>query len=328
MSKGIGRLTGFGIARETTRGTSPAAASFWLPFSEAGLEEKFENAIDESSIGVIEDSIGATRVKEWADGSMRALITDKTFPLVLYATLGALSSAVKGGETVVYDHTITVGQTAQHQSLSLYIDDPLGGQDYTHALGVVESLEIVYEAGKPLEFNATLKSKKGVAATLTPTSNIENRFTHKHFVFKLATALAGLDAATPQNIRTLTLRINQNIEDDPALGSLAPVDFLNKQFTIEGTLEAVWQNETDFKTFVLAGTQKAMRIELKNTDVTIGTASNPGIKIDLAKVIFKEITKPFRANDVIKQVLSFKAHYSTTDSRMVAIVATNLQATY
>lgn len=328
MAKGIGRLTGFGIARETTRGTSPGSATFWLPFMEAALEEKFENALDESTIGVIEDSIGATRVKEWAEGNVKALITDRTFPLVLYAVLGSLSTAAGSPEAGTNTHTITVGQSAQHQSLSFYIDDPLSGQDYTHALGVVQSLEIIYEAGKPLEFSATLKSKKGATASFASSSNTENRFTHKHLAFKLAANLAGLGAASAQNIRMLTLKINQNIEDDPALGSLAPVDFLNKQFTIEGTVEAIWQNESDFKTFVLAGTQKAMRLDLKNTDVIIGTVTNPQLTIDLAKVIFKEITKPFKANDVVKQTLSFKAHYSTADSKMITISAVNATSSY
>lgn len=328
MAKGIGRLTGFGIARETTRGTSPATATFWLPFMEAGLEEKFDNALDESVLGVVEDSVGQTRVKEWAEGSVKALVTDRAFPLVLYAIFGSLSTAAGSPEAGTNTHTITVGQSAQHQSLSFYIDDPVTPQDYTHANGAVQSLEINYEAGKPLEFTATLKSKKGVIATLTSTSNTDTRFTHKHITFKLAATLAGLGAAAAQNIRSLTLKIDQNVEDDVALGAVAPVDFLNKQFSIEGTLEAIWQNESDFKTFVLAGTQKAMRIDLKNTDVIIGTVTNPQITIDLAKVIFKEITRPLRANDVIKQTLSFKAHYSTADSKMITIAAVNTTASY
>ncbi len=106
------------------------------------------------------------------------------------------------------------------------------------------------------------------------------------------------------------------------------MDFLNKQFTIEGTVEAIWNTEADFKTFVLAGTQKAMRLDLKNTDVIIGTVTNPQITIDLAKVIFKDITKPFKANDVVKQTLSFKAHYSTADSKMITISAVNTTASY
>ncbi len=328
MSKGIGKQLSVGIARETTRGTTPGSATFWTPFMELNIDEKFETVDDNASIGVIEDSINAVITKQWAEGTLKGLITDKTFPLFLYSILGSLATSANSPESGVNTHTITVGQSAQHQSLSFYLDDPVTPQDYTFGLGVLPTLDISYEAGKFLEFSAGLKSKKGATATLTPTSNTENRFTHKHFTFKLATNLAGLSGASAQNIRTLSLKINQNIEEDLALGSLAPVDFLNKQFTIEGTLEAVWQNESDFKTFVLAGTQKAMRLDLKNTDVIIGTTTNPQITIDLAKVIFKDITRPIRVGDIIKQQLSFKAHYSTADSKMITISAVNTQSSY
>jgi hypothetical protein len=124
------------------------------------------------------------------------------------------------------------------------------------------------------------------------------------------------------------LKIEQNIEDDDVLGSVAPGDFLNKQFTITGTLEALWQNETDYKQAALATTAKAMRIDLKNTDVTIGTSANPEIRIDLAKVIFKEITRPVKTNDLVRQTLSFKAVYSITDTLMVSALVTNLVTSY
>jgi hypothetical protein len=245
---------------------------------------------------------------------------------ILWTAGVSFSSALK--ETGVYNHTITVQQGSQHQSLTLFLDDPLAGQDYKHALGVVSSLEISYEQGKFIEYNATLKAKKGTAATLTPSTTSENRFLPQHLTFKLASNLAGLDAAAATVIKSLKLKIDQNTEDDAVLGSLSPVDFLNKHFAIEGTLEAIWQNETDFKQAALAGTAKAMRIDLTNTDVTLGAASNPRLKIDLAKVIFKEITRPIVLNDIVKQTLSFKAHYSTSDSKMVEILATNTVTSY
>lgn len=325
MSKGIGRQLGFGIGKETTRGTS-VAPSYWIPFAELAIDEKFENAIDQASVGVIEDSVSATRVKEWAEGTMKAPIGDAHFPLMLLAALGSISSAVK--ETTAYNHTITVQQGVQHQSLTLGIDDPLGGQDYRHALGVITSLEITYEQGKLLEYSVGFKAKKGATATNTPSYTAENRFTHKHFVFKIATTQSGLDAAGVQNVRSATLKIEKNVEDDPILGSIAPNDFMNKQFAIEGTIEAIWQNETDFKTFVLAGTAKALRFDLTNTDVTIGASSNPRVKIDLHSAVFKEISRPVRINDVVVQTLAFKAHYSLIDAKMVSVLCNNTVTAY
>lgn len=332
VQKIIGRLFSVGIGRETTRGTAVSSADFWIPFSELAIEEKDNKVVDENSYGVIEDSIGQTINKQWAEGNLKAPIGDKHFPLILYSLLGALSTGANAdGSGNVKDHTITVAQSAQHQSLTLFLNDPSAtsdAQDYKHALGVITSLEINYEQGKFIEYTAAIKAKKGVQANLTPSIASENKFLPQHVTFKLASSLAGLGAASAITIKKFNLKVNQNIEDDDVLGSLTPADFLTKQFTIEGTLEAMWDDEATFKTTALAGTAKAMRIAIKNTDVTIGTSANPEIQIDLAKVIFKDVTRPIKLNDIIRQTLNFKAHYSISDTKMVTIRATNLQASY
>jgi hypothetical protein len=329
MSKGIGRLLQFGIAKETTRGTAEAAATFWIPFNELDINERYQNVVDEQSRGVIEDSIGQSRVRNWAEGTWKAPIGDKHFPLVLYSMLGTLATTDDADtDPTIKDHTVTVAQNSQHQALSLFIDDPLGGQDYKHALGVLTSLELNFEQEKFLDYTANVKSKKGATATLTTAATTENRFLPQHLTFKLAAAYSGLTAASAQVIKSLQLKIDSNIEEDNVLGSTDPADFLNKQFTIEGTVEALWQNESDFKTAALAGTTKAMRIDMQNTDIVIGASAKPQIRIDLAKVVFKEITRPIKLNDVVKQTLSFKAHYSTTDSLMISVLCVNAQASY
>ncbi|MES2213353.1 MAG: phage tail tube protein [Patescibacteria group bacterium] len=329
MSKGIGRLFQVGIARETTRGTAISSAAYWIPFSELALEEKDTKVVDDMSYGVIEDTQGQSIIKQWAEGKLKAPIGDRHFPLILYSVLGSLSTGANADASGnVKDHTITVGQTAQHQSLTYFLDDPLASADYKHANGVATSLEINYEMGKFLEYSLNIKAQKGVSTTNTPSTTAENRFLPQHVTFKLASSYSGLGAASAQIIKSLSLKFDNNIEDDYVLGSVAPADFLNKQFMIEGTLEAMWQNESDFKTFVLAGTSKAMRIDIVNSDVTIGTSANPEIKIDLAKVVFEAVTRPIKVNDMVKQTLNFKAHYSQTDTKMVQIVATNLITSY
>ncbi len=328
MSKGIGRLFGVGIAKETSRGTPISSASFWIPFGEAAVEEKDEKVIDEQSFGVIEDSLGQTIAKQWSEVSIKAPIGDKHFPLLLLSALGALSTGANADASGnVKDHTITVAQSAQHQSLTVFLKDPLASADYKHALGVVENLEIEYQLGKFLEYSANLRAKKGASASLSTAYAAESRFLPQHLTFKLASTISGLGAASATNIRSLKLKISKNVEDDDVLGSVTPNDFLNKEFMIEGELEALWNDET-FKTLALAATPQAIRLDLKNTDITIGTAANPQIRIDLAKVIFKEITRPIKINDLVKQTLSFRAHYSTSDTKMITILATNLQTSY
>lgn len=328
MAKGIGRIVQFGVAKETTRGTSPAAATFWMPFSDLTYDEKYENVLDEQSIGVIEDSKGQLRTKNWSEGKFTGPIEDKTFPLILLATFGTLVSTTDSdGAGTVRDHTVTVGQTAQHQSLSFYLDDP-NVQDYSYANGVVDTLEIDYEAKKFIEFTMSIMGQKGAQVSNSPSISTQNRFLPQHLTFSVNDTYSHLSTASAIALKSLKLTVKTNIESDDVLGNVTPLDFLNKQFSISGTLEALFQNESDFKTAALAATQKAVRLALINTDVTIGSSAHPTFQLDLAKVIFTEISVARGLNDLVKQTLAFTGHYSTTDSLMVSILNKNLQSSY
>ncbi len=328
--KGIGRLVQVGIARETSRGTAVAAPTFMIAYAELDIDEKQTRVTDEQSRGVIEASVGESITKEWVEATVKAPIGDAHFPLVLYAICGTLSSVTGTATGTPYSHTITVLQNAQHPTLTIQLDDPLAAQDYTHALSVVSQLEIAYERDTFLSYTASIRGKKGVAASVTPATVSENRYLPQHLTFKYANTQANLTGtATTVSIRSASVRINQNIQDDDVLGNIAPNDFLSKQFVIEGELEAIFQNESDFKTNSLTGTVRAARFDLVNTAAVIGTGTtNPSLRIDLHSVTFQPITKPIRLNDIVMQKVAFKAHYNTTDSKMVTITAVNATASY
>jgi hypothetical protein len=328
--KGIGRLFSIGIAKEVTRGTAISSAAYWLPFSDASIEEKFTNVTQDEAYGIIENSVGQFRVKNWAEGTLKVPMTDQSLPLLLYSQFGTVANAAHAGETVVYDHTVTVGQSAQHQSLTLFIHDPLSAVDYSHALGVIHKTELDASLGKFVELSLSVKALKGVSqSAFTPSIIAENRFLPQYMTFKIATAVSGLSAATAIQLKSIKLTIDESIEDDEVLGSVAPVDFLNKEFKIEGTLEAIFQNESDFKTIALVtpNVAQAMLIDLKNTDVTIGSSAHPEVAVTLDKVYFTEYSRPIKVKDLVYQTVKFVAAYSTTNSEMAKIVVTNTVAT-
>lgn len=327
--KGLSRLVQFGIAKEAVRGTPETAASFWIPWKDLSIDEVQEEVLNQEAYGVIEDTFGRDITKQYVKGSITAPITDKHFALVLLNLLGTLNTAANAdGSGTIKDHTITVAQTAQHQALSFFLDDPVGGQDYKHGLGMIETLEINYELGQYITYKIDFRAKKGATATLTPATSTENRFTHKHVVFKIASNLAGLGAASAATIKSFKLVIKTSLEDDFVLGSVDPADFLNKSISIDGSLTAFWQNESDYKNTFIANTPKALRIDIQNTDVVIGTAANPLVRIDLAKVYFNQVGRSLKLNDIVMQDVSFKAAYSTSDSKMVTAQITNAQASY
>jgi hypothetical protein len=331
LGKGIGRQISVGIAPEATRGTAVTTASHWLPFSDASIDEKFENVTQDEAYGVIEDSVGQFRVKNWAEGTLKVPLTDLSLPLILKAMLGASADSAHTGETTVYDHKATVGQSAQHQSLTFLIHDPLSGVDYAHANGVIHKLDLDIELKKFADLSLSIKAQKGATqASLSPSIASENRFIPQYMTFKYATSVSGLTSATPIALKSIKLSLDSNIEDQDVLGSVAPIDFLNKEFKAEGQLEAIWQNETDFKTVALAtpNVAQAMLIDLKNTDVSIGIVpSHPEVKITLDQCFFTDFSRPIKVKDLVYQTLKFKATFSVANSEMLNIITTNLTAT-
>jgi hypothetical protein len=207
------------------------------------------------------------------------------------------------------------------------VDDPAAGQDYKFALGMITELEINYERGSYINFAAKLKAKKGTTATLTPATTTENRFLSHHLTFKIAANQAGLGAASATVLKSAKIMFKPNVVDDDVLGSITPADFNNTGYEVEGTIELMFDDETE-RTLALAATTRALRFDLVNTDVTIGSTLNPQIQIDLYNVTFQPITRAIKAGEYVLQTIAFKAHYSTADSKMVQIVNKNTQVSY
>lgn len=325
MSKTIGRFVQFGIARETSRGTSESAASFWIPWEELAIDDKDERVLNDSTRGIIETTVGESIVKKWAETELTAPIGDKAFPLFLYSLLGSLSTS--GPTDSAYTHTFNVGESIQHQALSLFIDDPAAGQDYKFALGMVAGLDIKYEQKKFLSYSVSLRSKQGATATLTPATTTENRYLPHHLTFKIASAQSGLTAASATVLKSANISFKPNLLDDDVLGANAPADFNNTGFEVEGTLELYFDDETE-KTLSLAATSRALRFDLINTDVVIGSSTNPSIRIDFYNVTFRPITRAIKQGDLVLQTIAFKAHYSISDSKMLVATVVNAQSSY
>ena len=321
----IGRSYKVGIAKESTRGTV-ATPTFWIPLLELStIENKAEYKDNTQSIGVIADSDGAEIVKERAEGGMDGKVLDKSIGLILLATTGTVSSATKSGETTVYEHTFTFANTNQHQSLTVEIKND--NEQLAHALAMINSFSLSAEMEDYVKWNAEVVAKKGVSASNTPSYSAENHFISKHIEFKIASDMSSLDGASATTIQKVDISISKNLQEVYKLGSKEPVDIANTVLSIEGNIEAKF-DATTLKAIREAGTNKAIRIDITNSDVTIGSSSNPKLRIDLANATFQDWDKSGGLDDLIGQVIKFKAHYSLSDAKIGQMVLTNEQSSY
>ena len=179
------------------------------------------------------------QVMRSAEGSCQGDVGDQTIGLLLLSLLGTDTPTTHAGETIVYDHALTVQESTQHQSLSFYIHDLASGQDYAHANGMVEKLEISYEINKFISFNASLKAKTGATESAYTVANVtENHFVPQYLTFKTASAYSGLSAATAIKIKSAKITISQNIEEQhyssgsPAAQTIKLADIIDNGYDI------------------------------------------------------------------------------------------------
>lgn len=216
MTQGIGRLIQIGVAKETTRGTSPSSATYWVPYADGSqIEEKYQNVMQDQAYGVIEDNIGQFRVKNWAEAKITGPVSDVIFPIFMLSLLG--TDTPTGPTDSTYTHPMTVAETATHQSLSLYRHDPVSGQDRVYANAVVSKMSLEYALGKYVTYTATLLAQQGVThAAYSPATTSENRFVPQYLTFKVAPSLAGVNgtltgtgtAATTIHVTALSINTN------------------------------------------------------------------------------------------------------------------------
>jgi hypothetical protein len=125
-------------------------------------------------------------------------------------------------------------------------------------------------------------------------------------------------------LKSAKLTINANVEDQEVLGSVNPADFLNKEFAVEGTMECIYQNNSDFKDQFMGPYPLAIRLDIKNTDVSLGVVpTNPELIFDMPKCTIQELGRSFKVKDIIYQNVKFKAVYSLADTLMLKATLTN-----
>lgn len=329
MVKFIGRRCTLGIAKEATRGTA-VNPSFWIPRSTVSFDEKIEKVRSEENFGNIQEGSDSYITSKHGEGDFEAEIRVDALGLILAGVFGAApSSALAGGEAAVYEHTYTLQNTNQHQSLSVLQQDPIQAKMFT--ITMIESLKITVEAaGGPVKYVVGFKSREAedwTTQTETYTSD-SYKFLHNHLTLKVAAAVGDLAAASALSVKSFEIEISKNLMIDNVAGTVQPEDILNQQFTVTGTIKLNHEDNT-FKNYDLNNTYRAMLINLQNP-TTIGNAEKPELNIQMPRVSFSEWERDRALNEISTQTLQFQGNYDATNALAVisTCVLTNQTASY
>lgn len=321
MAKVIGRTGAIGIAVESTKGTA-VAPTFFVPVQSYSFDDKVEYVKNDSAMGRIEEFNDADIIKEWSEGEYGGKIFIDSVGAELTAVFGTSPTTAERGTSDVFDHTYELANNNAHDSVSIsYVDDI---QDLRFPYGMVNTWSLEVAVDDYVKRTISLIGKKSTSVTNAPAFTDEVEFIPSMVSVKLATNAAGLDAASAINVTSFSLEIAKNAEALYVLGSKQPQDIINKQFGVTGTIEMYFEDTTQ-RVKALTNVHQAVRVDMVDTTINLGSGHNPQLRFDLNEVVFSEFERGWDANDPLKQTLNFEALVSVTDDAMIGARLTNLQ---
>ena len=319
MSKFVGRRGSIAIAKESSRGTATLTSAIWIPWATIDFDDKTETVRETQAFGRRASGDSSFVTQTMGEGKVEAELYDKALGLILSSLLGSTPSTSGSNP---YTHAFTLSNSNQSQSLSILYQDPDTAKIFP--LGVVDSLKITVDTNAIVKYEVGFKSRVGKDWTLQTANftSLGNKFLHQHLSFKLASSVAGLAAASATSLKKLEFTISNNTIFDSVLGTVEPEDILSQEFSVDGSVELLKQDET-YRRMMIDGTYKAMEIKFTGSSSSSWTLQFP-------RVSWNEWEQDRGLNDIVSQKINFDANYDAANATEIISTCSlvNAQSSY
>lgn len=326
MEEIIGAIVSFGYGQEEVRGTA-VAPTRWLGKYDFSFTPKSDKIMNKSAYNHLAINSGMNTIRQYGEGDVTAKIFDKAIGDFLKMVAGQepVSTPVVGQSGVV-DHVFTLLNTNGHPSYTLAVKEG-GVTDNRYPGAILSSLSLDVAVDDYAKMTAGFISEIGASATNTPAFTQENEFTPSHASIKVVAKGGDLDGATEiADVRSASLKFNKNPIRKETIGD-KKVNPRNGRMEITGQLE-IYYNSTTFRDYCKNDTALAMRLEIENTDVTIGTSAHPTITIDLPFMMIETWEPDFGADNLVLQTLTIHGLYDAATGDFVDMTVRNKEANY
>ncbi|HEY8190911.1 MAG TPA: phage tail tube protein, partial [Alphaproteobacteria bacterium] len=250
---------------------------------------------------------------------------------LLKSLMGAVDSDPVGGQAGAYDHVFTVlPNDPEHPSLTFALSQP-GQQDYKYPLAVVTSIEFKVAPNDlvmaTINFIAQKEAEKGAPAYEPTFGSTDVYFRQQDVHFYLADVGDDLAGGAEVLLKDFVLTIPNGGRADQNISEYNPGNVIAGTFAPKGSMTLDELDKT-YHDFFTGGTYKALRMSMERLDVTIGSSTHPKLIVDLFKVSVEGWDPDRPIDDVVKQKLELKVHYSEDDAKALEITLRNSTADY
>lgn len=324
MSDIIGKQIEIGVGVETVRGTAKSTAEKWAKKTKATVVERAEKAIDASTRGRIEDSIGARIVRKWVEGTLEGNLHADLVGFFLYNIYGAVAST--NPATGVYSHAFTVANSIQHASLSLYAKDG-SVQQRVFAGAMVKELTIGAAIDEYVNMSVGFLARTGASNAASPTyAATEYDFVARDITLKFADTEGALGAATAIKAKDIEIAWSQNLTPNHVIGAYTPDDIYNVSHAIEIKFSRAF-TDTTFKDLFLANTYKYVSVSIIG-EADLGSGQRPTLTLILNRAQILDWNRDGAANALVSEPVRVKAFYNETDGEMSSVTLINKTSEY
>jgi len=318
---------GFGV--EETRGVAVVPQVFVPGRTPTGMRVDVKKTLLKETKGTGIASQGSVVTQRSASGALEFNVRSESLGYLLKPLMGKCTTTTVLG--TVKSHKFEVLQNnPQNPTITAVLAQAGAFQDYVYKGALAKQLEIKTPVDDLVQGTVQLIARdEEEHAAYTPTFNLTDYFFRPQDVsIKLAADVDGLAAATAIGVKEFSFSYNNNGKAQNTLGSVTPTDIIAGVSEIGGEMVLDYEDDT-YHDIYKDGTYKAMQITLERADIDLDVAHNhPKIVITLAKVSVETLNADRPIDDIVKDKLSFVAHYDETEAEAINVVIQNTVADY
>ena len=317
MSAGVLNLINF--AKESTWGTA-VTPNKSLPVQ---FEGGISTDIDLQMLSAMKGQFAANYDSITGKRSHSGDYTVDFFPdypgYFLLSAFGAVSSALKGGESVVYQHTYSESGGSNRPSLT--IEQVIGENIRRYAGVLCDGFKISAKKGEVVTISPSLLAKTQ-AYQASPVA--ASFLTVRPFNFADITMKIGGSSVT--EFSSFELEYKNGLKLEYGLGSNDPLMNYVGKSTVTAKLELYLDSTmlTEYNNYL---SKTARSLEFIGAGPSIGVSSTYGIDILVPNMVYK--TAETKINDDVNILdIQAEAVYDTSTSKLLSAVLTNLLTAY
>lgn len=235
----------------------------------------------------------------------------------MLSALGSISSALKSGETVVYEHEITEGENKP----SLTVEQVVGENIRRYAGVIAGGFKISGKAGEALVFSSKLMAKsQAPASKITPVYSTVRPFNYIDAQLKIG-------GVAINEVETFEFEYANNLEMlHTVAGSNDPTFNYVKASEINGKIEMYLDNATlAYLNDYLAKNERSLDLIL--TGDSIGVGSSIKLELSIPRAVFTSGETKL-SEDYNLLTVEFSGIFDTVSSKLLSVKLTNLLANY